>query len=175
VIRTPRRAVTRFFIPLIDVLILLFCIFLLMPFVSRPDAEDVAGDLTQTSTAASDEIARLRQELADAKRRIEVLKKERANLFERFRVKVLEIDAKTGRLYSLDEVIAGRQEVRTQADATRLIERERSRAGAKDVCFLLLFPRELTGFPLRDQLEAYRRWFRGVPHSFDNPWAGSQP
>ena len=35
----PKRSVTRFFIPLIDVLILLFCIFLLMPFVSGPPAE----------------------------------------------------------------------------------------------------------------------------------------
>ena len=41
-ITQPRRSVTRFFIPLIDVLILLFCIFLLMPFVSRPEgAKDV--------------------------------------------------------------------------------------------------------------------------------------
>ena len=34
-IRLPRRSVTRFFIPLIDVLILLFCIFLLMPIVEE--------------------------------------------------------------------------------------------------------------------------------------------
>ena len=31
----PRRSVTRFFIPLIDVLTLLFCIFLMMPAVKR--------------------------------------------------------------------------------------------------------------------------------------------
>ena len=31
-IKMPHRNVTRFFIPLIDVLILLFCIFLLMEF-----------------------------------------------------------------------------------------------------------------------------------------------
>ena len=114
-------------------------------------------------------------DLAISKRRIKELKKERANLFERFHVKVLEIDAKTGRLYSLDDPAMGRQEMRSQADAARLIDRERSRAGAKDVCFLLLFPRELTGFPLRDQLEAYRRWFRDVPHSFDNPWSVFSP
>ena len=30
-IQMPRRSVTRFFIPLIDVMILLFCIFLLLP------------------------------------------------------------------------------------------------------------------------------------------------
>src|SRR3954447_15359117 len=33
-IERPKRSVTRFFVPLIDVMILLFCIFLLMPFVS---------------------------------------------------------------------------------------------------------------------------------------------
>jgi len=32
-IRLPQRSVTRFFIPLIDVLTLLFCIFLLIPLV----------------------------------------------------------------------------------------------------------------------------------------------
>ena len=32
-IQLPKRSVTRFFIPLIDVLTLLFCIFLLMPMV----------------------------------------------------------------------------------------------------------------------------------------------
>src|SRR5215831_1200172 len=37
-IRPPRRSVTRFFIPLIDVLILLFCIFLLMPIVEEGGA-----------------------------------------------------------------------------------------------------------------------------------------
>src|SRR6266852_5028203 len=31
----PRRSVTRFFIPLIDVLTLLFCIFLLMPMIKE--------------------------------------------------------------------------------------------------------------------------------------------
>ena len=36
-ITAPRRSVTRFFIPLIDVLILLFCIFLLMP-LFKPQA-----------------------------------------------------------------------------------------------------------------------------------------
>ena len=34
----PRRSVTRFFIPMIDVLTLLFCIYLLMPMVAAaPD------------------------------------------------------------------------------------------------------------------------------------------
>ena len=36
-IEMPRRSVTRFFIPMIDVLTLLFCIYLLMPMVSEAD------------------------------------------------------------------------------------------------------------------------------------------
>ncbi len=159
-IRPPQRAVTRFFIPLIDVLILLFCIFLLMPFVSgTPEVE----------TALPENVEELQRQLQMANRRIEQLKKDRATLFEHFRV--LEIDRETGNLYAFSEPGMGRQEVRSQADASRLIDRERSRAGAGEICFLLLYPRELTGFPLREQVENYRRWFRDVPHTFDNPWA----
>ena len=40
----PRRSVTRFFIPLIDVLILMFCIFLLMPFVKATSEGSDTGD-----------------------------------------------------------------------------------------------------------------------------------
>src|SRR2546421_228343 len=41
--RPPRRSVTRFFIPMIDVLTLLFCIFLLMPFVKSAGEEGADG------------------------------------------------------------------------------------------------------------------------------------
>ncbi len=162
-IRTPPRAVTRFLIPFIDVLILLFCIFLLMPFVSQP------GD---DPTAAPVELESLKQELARAERRLADLKNERANLFDRFHVKLLEIDRETGRLYAFDPELPGRQEIRSQNDATKLIHRERTRAGAREVCILLLYPRELTGFPVREQIDRYRYWFRDVPHTVDNPWSG---
>ncbi|MEN9673721.1 MAG: hypothetical protein RL553_1986, partial [Planctomycetota bacterium] len=36
-IQLPKRSVTRFFIPLIDVLILLFCVFLFLPMVGQGD------------------------------------------------------------------------------------------------------------------------------------------
>ena len=41
-IEFPKRSVTRFFIPLIDVLTLLFCIFLLMPLVKAGGEADVS-------------------------------------------------------------------------------------------------------------------------------------
>jgi len=139
-----------------------------MPFVSKPD--EGSGDVVQPG-----EVEKLRQELAQAERRIAELKKERASLFDRFRVRVLEIDRDSGKLYTFDERTTRRQEIVAQADATKLIHQERARAGSKDVCFLLLYPRDLTGYPLRGQIESYRAWFRDVPHAIDNPWAAGTP
>ena len=44
-IRLPRRSVTRFFIPMIDVLTLLFCMFLLMPIIRENESlsQDMPG------------------------------------------------------------------------------------------------------------------------------------
>jgi hypothetical protein len=162
-IPAPRRAVTRFFIPMIDVLILLVCIFLLMPFVSAPTT-DPAPD-------AADDVEALKRELATAQRAIARMGREQAAPFERLRVTVLDIDPESGRLMAFDAA-TGRREVATEADAAKLIAAEQAAAGAKEIGFLLRYPQELTGFPLREQVESYRRWFRGVPYAFDNPWAG---
>ena len=62
--------------------------------------------------------------------------------------------------------------MKDQADAQRLIDRLRRVAGAKEAFFLILFPRELTGYPLQKQTDTYRRWFKDVPYGFDNPWSG---
>ena len=43
----PRRSVTRFFIPLIDVLTLLFCIFLMMPAVKKTTEAEVGATAPQ--------------------------------------------------------------------------------------------------------------------------------
>jgi hypothetical protein len=167
VIAPPRRAVTRFFIPMIDVLILLFCIFLLMPFVSAPEGKDDSGaDAAPPVT----EVERLQRELAMAQRRLAEAQADKANLFDRYRVSVLEIDAGTGRLFQLDDA-GTRKEIATAADAERFIQAERARAGTRDVGILMLYPRDLSGYPVQDQVEAYRKWFRGVPHAFDNPGA----
>ena len=48
----PHRSVTRFFVPLIDVLILLFCIFLLMEFNSEAKYEQQSADVETQSTLA---------------------------------------------------------------------------------------------------------------------------
>ncbi len=176
-IAKPKRSVTRFFIPLIDVLILLFCIFLLMPFVSKPDDGKGTPEAVPAVRDPSmpDDVEKLQQELAIAKRRIEELKKQRANIGDHLSVRVVEMAKDTGKLHYFDADGGGRLELKDQADAQRLINQQRARAGAKEAFFLILYPRELSGFPLREQVETYRRWFRDVPHGFDNPWSPTAP
>src|SRR5690349_9265321 len=60
-IQMPRRSVTRFFIPLIDVLTLLFCIFLLMPMVRPAEGVSAAHD-QERLRQLEEEVARLRKQ-----------------------------------------------------------------------------------------------------------------
>lgn len=179
-IEAPSRSVTRFFVPLIDVLILLFCIFLLMPFVSKdgPPADPSLADPMQGMNREE-----LQQKLADAeletaalKAEVDRLKKAAANPADRMNVRVVEIEAADGRIYFFDaDSPEPRQELRDQADAQRLIDQQRRVASGKEVFFLILYPRKRSGFPEQQQIEAYRRWFADVPHGFDNPWGAVKP
>ncbi|VTS01301.1 hypothetical protein [Tuwongella immobilis] len=167
-IQLPRRSVTRFFVPLIDVLILLFCIFLLMPFVSQPASDDVTTDGTRQ--APPPDLVTVLQQLEQAQRELIRLRNQASlSLAESIAVKVLEIDKTNGRLYHVD---TDRLEVRDQRDAQRLIDAHTRKSGSKEPFFLILYPRELSGYPEQQQVEQYRRWFQHVPHGFDNPLAG---
>lgn len=173
-IRPPRKSVTRFFVPLIDVLILLFTIFLLLPFVSRP-----AGSPDPTTDAGPDsskpDLTELQLRVEQLRQENEALRRSQADPGERLSVRVLEVDPQTGKLYSFDpDAPDPRQEVRDAADAQRLIAQQRRRAGGKEPFFLVLYPRQLTGFPLQSQVDNYRRWFAGVPLTFDNPWRSAR-
>lgn len=168
-IQLPHRSVTRFFIPLIDVLILLFCIFLLLPFVSKQDGEDG----TESADAKALAETKVKLELAEAQ--VKALMKERAAVADRLNVRVLEIDDRDGRLYYFNREgpEPKRTELANQSEAQLLIDRWKQTAEGKAVFFLLLYPRKLSGFPLRKQVEEYRRWFQDVPHGFDNLSAGN--
>lgn len=174
-IALPRRSVTRFFIPLIDVLILLFGIFLLMPFVSVPakDEETPAAALAAAAeplpTDVQDLQKRLRGAIRDrdeAVKRVERFQKERG---ERLIVRVLEIDPATGRLVYY---APGRQEIGTQAQAEQLIAYEKRLAGEKDLFFTIQYPRQASKHPTDTDLASYRDWFRNVPHGFEIPRPG---
>jgi hypothetical protein len=164
--RLPRRTVTRFFIPMIDVLILLFCIFLLMPFVSGPTTPEPDPDKKTpppTENLPTD-VKELQRQLAEANLRLERIEKSRTKLADRLSVRVLETEKETGNLFYYDPE---RVEVKTEADALRLITRQKYLAGQKDVFFLILRPRVASPYPTGSQLDTYRQWFKDVPHGFD--------
>jgi hypothetical protein len=167
VIERPRRSVTRFFVPLIDVLILLFCIFLLMPYVSRPDSE-VSGDTPPKDLEPTEplpaKVTDLQKELELARREIKRLREEKGDLVQRISVRVLQIDPQTGRMYYFNE--GERRDVVDQRDARRLIDLHQRQSGAREPFFVLVRP-ENSIYPLTDQAEQYNRWFQDVPHQFD--------
>jgi len=172
VIRPPRRSVTRFFIPLIDVLILLFAIFLLMPYVSDPVLEEAGENSVSrtdaTESALPDDVRMLQKLLQEERRRVARLEEEhKRRLSEGLRICVLHIDPQDGTLYYQD---SERQDIRTESDAWRLIAQQKALAstqGAQDLYFLILWPRVPSAFPTQAQEAQYRQWFRDVPLGFD--------
>ena len=187
-IQFPRRSVTRFFIPLIDVLTLLFCIFLLMPMIKPAEGQEAAsaaapdltlGDPAARANAPGDaqqgsqinparQQNRERSESAKEREELEKLRTERIEVLQqRLFIRVLEIDPDTGRLYYREP--DGMREIASQADALDLIARHKRDAGNRELYYLFLFPRRLTGYPEQRQLERYDHWFKGVAHGTDNP------
>jgi hypothetical protein len=174
-INLPKRSVTRFFIPLIDVLILLFCIFLLMPFVSAPaktddDKPDSKAAMVEPLPTEVKELQKrltaANQERDEAIKRLDRFQKERG---ERLIVRVLEIDPSSGRLVYY---APGRQEIASQAQAEQLIAYEKRLAGEKDIFFTIQYPRQASKHPTDTDLASYRDWFRNVPHGFEIPRPG---
>ena len=185
-IRPPRRSVTRFFIPLIDVLILLFCIFLLMPIVEE-GASGQGGDAKLTAGEAQV----LRQRLDQLQKRVVELEQTREStrmqelqeevqrlreqakvtLEQRLLIRTFQIDPKTGSLTYTDP---DRVIVRDQADARRLIDRDQrvARENNRELYYLILYPREKSLYPTGTQEQQYDRWFTGVTVGYDIPRHG---
>ena len=183
-IRMPRRSVTRFFIPLIDVLFLLFGIFLLMPFVKEEDSESDASkhsvpDLLQTIDNLEKELELRKQELAkyrhlrdpvaELERLREELKRLTRTKFQSLQrlTRVIDIDPKTGDLFYFDP---GNAElpptpIKSAKDAETLIARLQNQAEGKDLFFWFLTPRVDSGYPTRGQVDQYRKWFAKVANS----------
>ncbi len=182
-IHAPKRSVTRFFIPLIDVLILLFCIFLLMPLVENVEARE--GEQVSLSPGQSleliQEVDRLRREVdqlrgtregpADLRAEIARLRHEKLlALKDRLVIRTLQIDPQTGVLTYQDPE---KKSIRTQNDALELIDRDRKQSKGGEVYYLILYPRERSsGFPTVEQRADYERWFQGVALGFDIPARG---
>lgn len=181
-IQLPQRSVTRFFIPLIDVLTLLFCIFLVLPLAKDPEdaAADVAA-LEDRLRQKEEELQQLRETGRDLPRQlrdeIEKLRQEKGKALQmRLAVRVLEIDDDSGKLYYRDPE---RIPIPDEAAAHSLIETDRRKLGQKELYYLILYPRSRSStFPTVAQREQYDRWFKGVALGYDVPGApqgGTQP
>lgn len=173
-IKLPRRSVTRFFVPLIDVLILLFCIFLLMPFVSGPATSEPDTKAASPKEQLPTNVTDLQRELSEARARIARMEKaSQTQLADRLSVRVLQVgkDKNGVYLYYFDP---DRQEIRTEADALKLIALQKTIAskagGMKDVLFLVMWPRDTSGtpadYPSAPEYRTINGWFRDVPLKF---------
>ncbi len=191
-IELPKRSVTRFFIPLIDVLTLMFCIFLLMPVVKPGQDEAAAANAPTTpANASAEQVSRDRQELERLRkergqwRDVEELNREKSRLQtqldelrkskmetlqQRLTIRVLEI-GEDGRLFAYDPTQENQRRFEiTRDNVAQFIAAQRRRAGTDELYFLLVYPRPASGlptFPLRSQREEYDRWFAGVAHGYD--------
>jgi len=171
VIQLPERAVTRFFVPLIDVLILLFCIFLLLPFVSSPadtppgtdgptDVEELRADLKKAT-----------DDLAIEKKRTDELMRERAESAQRTVVWTIDIDGDTGELsYPAPNGPLGTRFTIATADEARdfiLNSKKKTRA----VKYLFVCPRKASRYPDKKTLDNIADWFGKESFAIDNPFA----
>jgi hypothetical protein len=173
-IRLPRRSVTRFFIPLIDVLTLLFCTFLLLPMLNTTPG---AAPTTRAMTA-EEEIQRLRRALEQRERETpEAVRKELEELQQqkikalqdRLAVRILEID-EAGRLRYRDAVHPDGVPITSEQDARNLIDADTLHLGGsrRELYYLILYPQDATSpFPTRGQYDRYERWFKDVAHGYD--------
>lgn len=178
-IQMPQRSVTRFFIPLIDVLTLLFCIYLLMPIVKPAGAEETAeGEPAPAAQPLSAmerlELERLRKRVLALEEQLARLQRERsAALQQQLVLRVLQIDNQ-GRLFFHDTQKPQATTVQLTADNVRAwLDGQKEQAAGKELYLLVLYPPVPAGAaptaPSEAQKEEFERWFQGVPHAYDIP------
>lgn len=170
----PRRSVTRFFIPLIDVLTLLFCVFLVMPMAK--------GTMQSAESSEEEEIKRLRAEVERLKslgaeeperirKELEELRSAKAAVLkDRIVPRILEIDGNNGKLYY--QGAKGRVELTGPESVRDLIEMDRRRLGDKsEVVYILQYPRDANSdYPTLADEERFKTWLKDVPLRSDAPW-----
>ena len=184
-IHMPHRSVTRFFIPMIDVLLLLFCIFLLMPISSQEELDQsraAAGDLSERSEVLERELQRRLKELQEyeslrpkllevqkLQQEIENLKNaNKQPLNKRYLFQIIDIDGKTGDLYYYDPLLPAKQarvKIADESAAKKLIAKHQQESGERSVYYYFLYPRPQGGFPTRGQELTYQKWFADTPNS----------
>ena len=170
-IQLPERAVTRFFVPLIDVLILLFCIFLLLPFVSAP-ADSTGADGPTDLDALRGELRKAKDDLTIEKKRTDELMKERAESAQRTVVWTVDIDGETGELsYAAPDGVPGARFTVTEKNVADFLLNSKKRTNGRAVKYLFVCPRKASRFPDKKTLDNIAAWFANESVAIDNPFA----
>lgn len=184
----PKRSVTRFFIPLVDVMMLLFSMFLLMPMMQGGDGGTTEGktsdELAKENRVLNQELDRLKKQvtklsievsdlrkLADPQVDINKLKKEIDNLQKlkmevlkkRLFVQVLTYDPNRKDLVFYDLGSKPKTIVITNnKDADQIIKEHQQLAkqNGKELFYLMLIP---VGTVPQKQILNIENWFREVP------------
>jgi hypothetical protein len=189
-IQLPRRSVTRFFIPLVDVMILLFSMFMLMPVVqkaaeggqegSERSAEELREDmkgLERELRRRSEELQRLQklvkpqEDLTKLKEELERLRKEKIKVLQqRLAVRVLEIDPKSGNLAYYEAGQPPRRHViDSAATAAESVRTHRREAGPRELYYVISYPRVNSIQPTAAKLAKYNEWLKDAAFGFDVP------
>jgi hypothetical protein len=183
-IRMPRRNVTRFFIPLIDVLILLFCIFLLLEYNSETKFDQQSADVEfQAALDASNIQALINrtkelekyEKLLPQLNELEKLREEnerlrgvnQQNLQDRAMVLIIDLNSSDGTISWYDESNADMPilKISDAKTARALIERHEKEAKGREVFYYFMPPRPLRGYPTLKQMRAYKDWFANTANS----------
>jgi DNA repair exonuclease SbcCD ATPase subunit len=176
--------VTRFFIPLIDVLILLFCIFLLMEFNSeseKGEQGEVISDQVESIDSLQAELSRRTKELQKFEelrpkleemdailKELESLRKaNQESLQQRTYFRVIDMERSDGSISYYDETSADQPiiKIADEKAARVLIERHQKEAKGREVYYYFMLPRKIGGFPTKGQIRQYKGWFSKVANS----------
>jgi hypothetical protein len=161
----PRRSVTRFFIPLIDVLTLLFCVFLVMPLAkgtgddptqnSAEELKKLQAELDRLHGLGADQPEKIRKELEELRKaKMEVVK-------DRIVPHILEINNDDGELYIQEPD----GPVKIDKDkAQEMIREDRKKYGDKtEILYVLQYPRQRPRkHPNFADMDKYKELFAGA-------------
>lgn len=170
-IHMPKRSVTRFFIPLIDVLLLLFCIFLLMPMATEEAKVLEDKELKEKYELARERVKELektkpeRAKMADLTARIKELEAFKARPLEKFYVRGIDVDAAGNMVHRQKFSKVEEYKIQTKEDAHNPIRLHRDSSGGREVFYL--FHLENKGALDVSWRRRMEDWFDGVSYAFE--------
>jgi hypothetical protein len=192
-IQMPRRSVTRFFIPLIDVLILLFCIFLLMEINSESEVAKQVEVVEEQSNSIDGLLAVLDRrtkelhqfeedrpklnELAKLREELERLRNaSQQDLQQRTFFRVIDIERNDGTIAFYDETRPDKPiKIVNEKIAQDLIESHRKEAKGRELYYFFMRTRPSeddrknkrlsSGYPTGGQISRYKKMFSDIANN----------